>query len=337
MNEQNGTPTLIGAALGVFLVIFSFPLSGAFRPGLTVVEVEPSDVVFKVEMFQGREQREVRLGADELANAEGLNAKRVVIPHRWVRVRPGIDFLPGVRESRPEQKVFTASSADFRVTQQVTAPTKEGSSFSFELSYNARIVGRGATAEERRISQRRNAAKFIASTVGAVPRNQVHLEVDVAQMLQARAQNIFREALAPLSQQYEQLQIGANKGTILAALEKEASRRIYDEFGVTISGLTYGGTQFPSSTQEKIDANALAPVRKEISTVRAQTEAHRAKKSRLGQQAFTGVRGSEFFIQDQQLDALESWITSMEEAVKQKQVSSPADVLPEATVVTKTR
>jgi hypothetical protein len=336
-NDNNGFSILTGISLGVFALLVSMPMSRAFQPGMTLVEVEPSAVVFKVPMFSGNKPREVRFGPEELANAEGLNAKREVIQHRWVRVRPGIGILPGVRESRPEQKVFTASTADFRVTHEISAPTKEGSSFTFELSYNARIEGRGATPEEKERSERTNAARFIAATVGAIPRNQVHIEVDVAEMMGVRAANMFREILAPLAQQYEQLQIGANKGVLLEALEKAAAERIYDEFGVTISNLTYGGTTFPSTTQDKIDNNALAPVRRETSETRAGTEAALAKTSVLGQSAFSGSNRGKLFMRDGQLDALERWIEAMKAAVNEGKVSSPNEILPHGSQVFKAR
>ncbi len=331
-----GSGIIAGSVVGILGLILLGPLSRLANPGFNVVEVEPSDQVFVVQMFNEGEQRSVRLTESELNNAQGLEAKRVTVANRWVRIRPGISFLPGVREARPEQKVFTASTADFRIVQEVTAATREGSSFSFTLSYNARIEGRGSTAEEIEASQRANAAKFIATTLGSVPRNQVHIEVEVAKKLQARASNIFNEILAPLGQRYEQLQIGANKGNILAELEKQASDRLYKEFGIIISGLTYGGTTFPAATQAKIDANALASVRQATSETQAKTEAERTRTSRLMQNAFGSSFAGELYIVNQQLDALEAWIGAMEQGVRQGKISSPTQIIPERLDTTKT-
>lgn len=319
----------IGVAFGFIGLLIVGPISRFANPGYNLVEVEPADQVFVVPMFEDGEQRSGRLSSDLLANSADLEAKRVIIKNTWVRIKPGFAWLPGVREARPKEKVFTASTADIRVDQLVSAATKGGSSFSFTLSYNARIEGKGQTPEEIKASQRQNAAHFVARTLGSIPRNQVHIEVDVAQKLEQRAVNIFNELLAPIAQRYTQLEIGANKGTILSELEQKASQRLYQEFGVTVTNLTYGGTIFPAATQQKIDANALASVRQAISQTRAQTEAKRADTSRLMQSAFgVSALSGELFIINQELDALEAWVEAMKEGVEQGKISSPEQLIP---------
>ena len=327
----------IGATFGLLALLMVGPISRFANPGYNLVEVEPADQVFVVPMFENGEQRSGRLSTDLLANSADLEAKRVIIKNTWVRIKPGLAWLPGVREARPQEKVFTASTADIRVDQLVSAATKGGSSFSFTLSYNARIKGTGQTPEEIEMNQRQNAAKFVARTLGSIPRNQVHIEVDVAEKLQQRAVNIFNELLAPIAQRYTQLEIGANKGTILAELEQKASERLYREFGVTVTNLTYGGTNFPAATQQKIDANALASVRQAISQTRAQTEAKRADTSRLMQGAFGGsALSGKLFIINQELDALEIWVEAMREGVQTGKITSPKQLIPSNTVTSKT-
>ena len=338
---KNNTSWATGLGIGAFIGLIGLnligPISRFANAGYNLVEIEPADQVFVVPMFEGGEQRSGRLSSDILAQSVDLKAKRVIVKNRWVRVKQGFIWLPGVREARPEEKVFTASTADIRVEQVVSAATKGGSSFSFTLSYNARIQVQGDNAEAIKVSKRQNAARFIAKTLGSIPRNQVHIEVDVSQKLEQRAINIFNELLAPIAQRYTQLEIGANKNKILSELETKASQRLYQEFGITISNLTYGGTNFPAATQQKIDANALASVKQAISQTKAQTEAQRADTSRLMQSAFgTSNLSGELFIINQELDALEVWVDAMKKGVQTDQITSPAQLIPTNTNTTKT-
>ena len=339
MKDNQGLFT--GITIGVVIGLLSFPILSPItrigNPGFEVVDVEPSDEVFKVPMIEkGGKTRSIRLDTQELGKAKDIEAKREIIEKAWVRVRPGIKYFPGVREARPRDKVFTVSTAFIRVDQKVSAATKEGTIFSFLLSYNAQILD-GQTADGKKQTQRQNAAKFIAKTVGQVPKGQTKVEVDVAQKLEQRAANIFREIMAPLAAQYNQLQIGANKGKLLEELEKQSAKRLYEEFGVTISDITYGGTQFPFATQAKIDANALAPVRKEISKTRSLTEVQRALKSKELQNAFGSNTslGGELLILNTELDGKERWVDRMKEGVEKGTIKSPSEIIPSTVVPTK--
>lgn len=328
--------TIAGIIVGLVVPTAVLPFTTMTNPGFSYIQVQPSEEVFEVPLYDNSgKSTSQRLNEQNLSSDEtlvSLNSKRIRVDNTWVRVKGGFIYSPGVREPKPKKRVFTVSVAPVPMTQRISTPSREGNNFYIDISYIAQIQGEGSTVEEENLSRRKNAAKFIVKTLGSVDPNNPHTPVDVASKLKLRIANMFNEESAKITSEYNQLEIGANKTAIINELYSVVSEKALNEFGVTISQLNYGGTEFTSATQQKIDNNALASIRKDIGTISGNIQRYQSQITGIRKSAFSGNQSEQFLLQDKELSIKKDWVDAMSKGIESGNITNPSTFLPDSSL-----